>query len=340
MAVVAGILASCGGSPRSGTGVIPISLPTFKGCTIDNAGFATDIAVPVRVIRPAPGNAIITVGVCVNGEGPFPFVVDTGASATVIDSSLAARLHLPTFDAHSGSSFGCTRTISLTTTQRLSMDGLHLDPQVVVVGTIRSPLIPGLMGAIGSDVLSRFDAARFDFQADTLTLAGPEGPPISSSVGDSHIHLDATMRAGTNETIAASTQAQSAPIPDHPGDVLSVVRVHVQVAIAGQRWQTFLVDTGATRTFLAPALAASADLEQAGDPFAGYAGYDCRVRISTYKLNSWSIDSIPLAPAIIYSSVLPPGQDGLLGAGTLQLYTPVVIDYRDSDLLLANDKRP
>ena len=42
-----------------------------------------------------PGGAALTVPVKVNGEGPFPFVLDTGATVTCVDDSLVRDLSLP-----------------------------------------------------------------------------------------------------------------------------------------------------------------------------------------------------------------------------------------------------
>jgi predicted aspartyl protease len=61
---------------------------------------------PETALPPTPGTEIsvpagadrlsrMTVGVLVNGQGPFRFVVDTGANRTVLSRALAARLALP-----------------------------------------------------------------------------------------------------------------------------------------------------------------------------------------------------------------------------------------------------
>jgi predicted aspartyl protease len=44
--------------------------------------------------EPGPGGAFILLPVCVNGRGPFRFLVDTGASSTVIAPHLARELGL------------------------------------------------------------------------------------------------------------------------------------------------------------------------------------------------------------------------------------------------------
>ena len=65
-------------------------------------------AAPARVQAPADaeageiafqwggqGQAAMLVQVHVNGQGPYPFVLDTGATLTCLDRSLAAELSLP-----------------------------------------------------------------------------------------------------------------------------------------------------------------------------------------------------------------------------------------------------
>lgn len=42
-----------------------------------------------------PGDAALTVPVSINGQGPFTFVLDTGATLTCVDTELARKLELP-----------------------------------------------------------------------------------------------------------------------------------------------------------------------------------------------------------------------------------------------------
>ena len=64
--------------------------------------------IPITVSTVA-GQVAEMVNVCINGRGPYPFVIDSGAGESIIDAQLAAQLHL----AHDGSStefsgVGCT----------------------------------------------------------------------------------------------------------------------------------------------------------------------------------------------------------------------------------------
>ncbi len=78
----------------------------FVSLIFSNCG--GNLALPTRVAEPAnveagevgfelagPGGAAIVVPVLINGEGPFNFVLDTGATITCIDRELVNRLKLP-----------------------------------------------------------------------------------------------------------------------------------------------------------------------------------------------------------------------------------------------------
>ena len=53
-----------------------------------------------------------------------------------------------------------------------------------------------------------------------------------------------------------------------------------------------------------------------------------------YTARDWSIGGFTLAPQTVGSVPDFLVADGSLGSGTLQRYSPVVIDYRDHELLL------
>ena len=90
--------------------------------------------VPIRIVR-----AVIVANVCIGGKGPFPFVVDTGDATSLVDSSLAARLHLALVDGpRTVTSFTCKRQISFAALSRWSVGNTTLPPQTVEVGTVRS----------------------------------------------------------------------------------------------------------------------------------------------------------------------------------------------------------
>lgn len=191
------------------------------------------------------------------------------------------------------------------------------------------------MGLLGADVLSRFSAVRIDFGAQRLTLAGPEGAPVTSVSGGQLVHLSGELTTGTLMRVPMDTIARSVPVPTSKEFVVSDVRGLVLVTVGSVPDALFLVDTGAGVSVVAPTLAKQASLVASGPPEPGYAGLACPVTVHPYTIGSWSLDGTSLLPQVVGSNNLPAGQVGLLGAGTLERYNPIVVDYRDGDLLLS-----
>ncbi len=170
-----------------------IELPVFEKSCAPQPGPPS--VVPIRVVR-----AAIVANVCIGAQGPFPFLVDTGASTTLVGSSLAARLHLALLDGpRTVSSFTCKRQISFAAVSRWSVGNMTLLPQTVEVGTVRSPALPNLDGVLGSDTFSSFGAVRIDFLQQTLTL-GPQGAPLRSDVagGSGPPPVSGSLKVGTS----------------------------------------------------------------------------------------------------------------------------------------------
>jgi predicted aspartyl protease len=323
---------------------VPIVLPAFQGCQAHLSSSGTNLAVPVRIVRGTTGGAIIVAGVCVDGHGPFSFLVDTGASTTTIDSRVAALLHLRPLGTVPLSGFGCHNNVTFAQVKSLSVDGLNLEPQVVLVGPLRSPLVPALDGLLGSDVLSRFGAVRIDFRAGRLTLAGPEQALSASSiVGQHQPHLNSDLTRATTTTIAAVIVTHLAPVPKHTSIEFSESIAQVVVQVGSRELNPFVVDTGAASTVVSPSLAQQNHLLQSGTVSRGYAGLACPVKITHYQMGSWELNALTaanhfthfqLAPQTVGSNILPMDVAGLLGSATLLRYSPIVLDYRDGDLLL------
>ena len=191
-----------------------IQLPVFEKSCAPQPGPRS--VVPIRVVR-----AAIVANVCIGGEGPFPFLVDTGGSTTLVDASLAARLHLTLVDGpRTVSSFTCKRQISFAAVSRWSVGNTTLAPQTVEVGTVQSPVLPSLDGVLGSDTLSSFGAVRIDYRQQTLTLGPQEvfstsirrsgwlGTPIGLCVTDrGHIVRQSDVRQSRHRSSFPSASA-------------------------------------------------------------------------------------------------------------------------------------
>lgn len=120
----------------------------------------------------------MTVPVRVNGQGPFQFVVDTGANRTVVSEQLAASIGLRdvgTEDVHG--------IVGVESHRTCIIDRLQAD--TVVATGIRSPILPqerlGADGLLGVDVL-RGRLVTLDFQHRNLRIDAPlrRGEDLSS----------------------------------------------------------------------------------------------------------------------------------------------------------------
>jgi len=95
----------------------------------------------------------IAAEVTINGQGPFSFVIDTGAGSTAVADTVAARLALPAREplmVHGITSAAQTDSVQV---DRLVLSGLGFR-------NLRCPVIPreqlGADGLLGLDVLGRF----------------------------------------------------------------------------------------------------------------------------------------------------------------------------------------
>jgi hypothetical protein len=127
------------------------------------------------------GESTIVVPVMINGAGPFDFMFDTGTTHTIIDSKLAAELHLPiqgkatlaTLQNEAATPVARTNSISLAGAKLLGLD-------ILVVDNFASHP-PYVRGNLGEDFMRYFDLLidnrhhilRFEIGrgllADTLT---------------------------------------------------------------------------------------------------------------------------------------------------------------------------
>ncbi|MGD0703022.1 MAG: retroviral-like aspartic protease family protein [Trebonia sp.] len=265
------------------------------------------VVIPLRILTPSPVISQIFAGVCLNGHGPYPFIVDTGSSRTIVDAALARRLGLVSASAASGM-HACGGT-ARDATVRLSAGPFVFgqDRQVVITG-LASPSAP-LMGILGAGELSSFGIDRIDYQAQTLTVPAPAaGGPAPAS-----------LSAGTSHRIRLQPSGDFQLMPAAAGDA------------RGQ----LLLDTGAQGTTLTPAFARQARLARASPVTTRtYAGAGCTRPVTYYTARDWSIGGFTLAPQTVGSVPDFLAADGSLGSGTLQRYSPVVIDYRHHELLL------
>jgi hypothetical protein len=153
-------------------------VPLFlASCTIQiepSGGAATGpgISTPVHVEHSLDGSTLVLIDVTIGGKGPFSFAVDTGASTSLVDQSIARQTHLH--------AVGGPSPIS-------GVGGVTQETPVAVnqwhIGTIRLPKATigsadlsgttrdaGVNGLLGSDILSQFGTITLNYSAGTLTV--------------------------------------------------------------------------------------------------------------------------------------------------------------------------
>jgi len=329
---VVALITGCGSSEpqaRVAPPVVPgIQLPVFEKSCAQQPGRSS--VVPIRVV----GRAVIVANICIGGEGPFPFLVDTGGATTLVDSSLATRLHLALVDGpRTVPSFTCKREISFAAVSRWSLGNQKLLPQTIEVGTVQSPALPNLDGVLGSDTLSSFGAVRIDYRQQTLTL-GPRSAPLRSDVagGSRRPSVSASLTDGISFASPMPVKVVSETLSPHHLRLIEV-RATVDLSFGTNRLKLTL-DTGAGTTNLAPSMVEKLRLAPAGAPGAAYAGLACPVVVNHYTMGPAMLGKVQLPEQTVGSNFIPSGTVGVIGSGTLINYSPVLVDYTDGELFL------
>jgi hypothetical protein len=110
-------------------------------------------------------------------DGELLFLVDSGASMTVIDSSLAADMRLPVGGKMPGAGAGGMADFSLTHVPGFSIAGIKFSGQTAitfpVAGLMRTFEETEIGGILGYDFLSRF-VTTIDYERERITFFDPD----------------------------------------------------------------------------------------------------------------------------------------------------------------------
>jgi hypothetical protein len=302
----------------------PIASP---GCSHSRPADSSPSDISGRVVRIAEGE-ITFVGVCIEGAGPFPFVIDSGSSISVVDTQLSRRFHLRQVAVPlQAAGIGCKATVVPEKVTSWSVGGLALRPQFVVSASLPS-LAKGqpLDGVIGSDVLSRFGSIRIDYRTQTIGLGQPESTAATSND---------VLQGPTSTTTPAKflrdvRVTAELTILIHDG----MVEALAPVKFDGSGPQLFVVDTGAAVSAVSPLLARSLTL-MAAHQSVSVSGFGCRVTLAEVRSGSWMLGLASLVPQLI--AMLPTSGakvNGLLGSDVFSQFGAVVIDYRGARMFL------
>ena len=316
--VSASWLFSACGSPSSSTGT-----SHEAGCSATSPSGPASVPFTVRGLA---GKPVPMVSVCVDGHGPYPFVISSGVGNSVIDPGLASTLRLPGAAALApvlGAT--CASTAPAVSVQSWSMGGVGLAGQALLTASVPdSGLSPAPLGLIGSDVLGRFGAVRIDYRARQLATAGAEGAaPASSSfvLGDTTHPPTPRLVHGTPQVAVAMT-VQSGP---------SGTVVGAPVAFGSASPVSFTVDSGASESAVIPTEASAAALQLTAGSASAW-GVNCQGTVPQVASGPWSLGGTTLPSQALSATAIAGGANqgvkGVLGADVLGRYRSLVIDYQ------------
>jgi len=256
----------------------------------------------VRVLHGPDHSALVIAAVTIDGRGPYPFVLDTGAAISAVSTSLVKRLGLPTgAGPHHLVGAGCSGQSQGLELRHWSVGGLALPS--VAAATVSFPAAESSFdGLLGSDALRHLSAVTIDY-ATGLVKVGPaavtSGIEIGVDVLSSH------------------------------GETLVVAPVHLRGAT-----YPFVIDTGASESAVAPALVKRTHLS-VSHKGVSVSGVSCTTSAGQVELRRWSLGTEPL-PAVKAVSVSLPVPTGLVGSNILSQAGTVTIDYARHELFLAH----
>ncbi len=183
-------------------------LAAMMGAAITAPAMAQADALPPPVsetIAAAHDKALrLTVPVMVNGQGPFDFVIDTGADRTVVSQELADRLNLEqdgTATLHAMGGKGTVKIVKIDTIRVSNNTARHVRAAALPIRNL------GADGLLGIDSL-KGQRIVMDFEAKTMKLE-PSSEPEAPIPSDSElIIVTARTRLGQLVMVDADANGQ------------------------------------------------------------------------------------------------------------------------------------
>lgn len=311
-------------------GIVRFALPPAgQGCTGAKRLAGGGTRVPVTVSTRQSQTAGIA-NVCIDGKGPFPFLIDTGAQGSVLTAGLATRLGLPKIGPPvviGGA--GCSARARVSRISSWNVAGMALQPQYVTY--LKIPLFGGRGepdGLLGSDVWSRFGAMRLDFARGSITVPGPEqpGPARKTTISrPSAAPVPAALLRARPAVIAPMT------VTSQPGSTA----ITVKIRFGTQPPLVFAPDTGASQSAVDSTVAKGAGLASANARVRQ--GTVCTVAVfPEVRTGPWSVAGLRLRPQVVGVTGLlrTAGVAGLIGSDQMSRFGSVIFDYSGGRLVL------
>lgn len=249
----------------------------------------------------------MTVPVMVNGQGPFQFVIDTGADRTVISRDLADRLGLADAGTATLHSMGGQSKVKI----------VKVDSVQVSTNTIRNMRVAALPGEnIGADGLLGIDALKkqrivMDFVAETMVVEPSTAPEAAIAADDALIVVTARTRLG--QLVMVDADAGGVPIS-------VVVDTGAQNSIGNGRLRSLLVKRVSGTTIKQIQM-----VDVLGRKTNADYTVVSKLRIGGVGLGNAAVAFADAHPFVIFNLAKKPSM--LLGIETLRIFKRVSIDF-------------
>ena len=259
---------------------------------------------------------LILLPVEVNGEGPFEFILDTGAGTSLLTPELGQKLGIKVIGSKEGQSAGGAVSVSLAKVDSLAVGSTKLDD--VDVGLVDLSHVGRTVGAkidgdLGYNFLKYF-RITLDYRGSEIRF---DNPRRFESAGQSRALTEVPMRLAS------------------PAKPLILVDVYAN----GRGPFQFAIDTGTSTTAITPELAQ--ELGVASSPIGAATTGGAQVDVTAGVLQSFQVGGARINNSTVVvadffamlSTAVGAKLDGIVGYNFLHNYK-VALDYPNETLSL------
>jgi predicted aspartyl protease len=157
--------------------LVIVTLGGLSACTISLRSSTPTvcdqgISAPAQVKKDFQGNTLVLVSVTLEGQGPYVLALDTGASKTLVDRTVAQKLQLPVAGPpQQFSGIGGQQQATPVRINTWNIGQIKLPPSEIASITLgEAQRSAGIVGFLGSDLMDRFGLISIDYSNGTLTV--------------------------------------------------------------------------------------------------------------------------------------------------------------------------
>ncbi len=141
------------------------------------AAAAAALSNPVDPVHEAPfdlSSGRPVVDITINGEGPYPFIFDTGATGAMMRTSLVEELGLSLAGRRSVNSPAGGEPVEVDTTSLgvITLGGAEARDVQAIIIDFGDPQQMGSVGVIGPDIFAAYGRVAYDFSRHSVEIGG------------------------------------------------------------------------------------------------------------------------------------------------------------------------